>query len=62
VEVGKVLRDDLPQVATCWNKLLHLVLGPFFFSFIDCLEKTECILSELQLPGENKLFSLMQTV
>jgi hypothetical protein len=41
MEVSKVLRDDLPQVATCWNKLLHLMLGPFFFSLINCLEKTE---------------------
>ena len=40
VEVGKVLWDDLPQVAacTCWDNLLHLMLGPFFFSFINSLE------------------------
>jgi hypothetical protein len=33
----------LPQVTACWNKLLHLMLGPFFFSFVNCLEKTELI-------------------
>ena len=41
VEVGKVLWDDLPQVTACRDKLLHLMLGPFFFSFIDCLNKTK---------------------
>jgi hypothetical protein len=41
MEVGKVLRDDLPQVTTCWNQLLHLMLGPFFFSFVNCLKYTE---------------------
>jgi hypothetical protein len=40
VEVGKDLQDDLPQVAacTCRDNLLHLMLGPFFFSFINSLE------------------------
>lgn len=40
MEVGKVLWNDLPQVAacTCRDNLLHLMLGPFFFSFIDSLE------------------------
>lgn len=40
VEVRKVLRNGLPQVAacTCRDNLLHLMLGPFFFSLINCLE------------------------
>ena len=40
MEVGKVLRDGLPQVVAwaCRDNLLHLMLGPFFFSFINRLE------------------------
>jgi hypothetical protein len=63
VEVGKVLWDDLMQVTFWWNKLLPLMLGPFFFfRFINFLDKTEWSLLELQLSGENKLFFFMHTV
>jgi hypothetical protein len=41
VEVGKVLWDDLLQVTACWNKLLRLMLGPFFFRFVNCMEISE---------------------
>jgi hypothetical protein len=42
MEVGKVLRDDLPQVTacTCRDKLLHLMLAPFFFGFVNCLKRS----------------------
>jgi hypothetical protein len=39
MKVGKILQDDLWQVAACWNK--PLMLGPFFSSFINCLAKAK---------------------
>jgi hypothetical protein len=57
MQVGKVLQDDLWQVAACLNKLL--MLGPLFSSFINCLEKAKCNLLEPQIE-ENKLISVLQ--
>jgi hypothetical protein len=48
--------DDLLQVTACWNKLLRLMLGLFFFKFVNCMEKSEWIYQNYRMEKTNIFF------